>query len=648
MAILPLQLARVSNTLRTNVAHQNIARTQRGLIGVQNELATGKKLSSPSDDAGQAAIAQQLRKTLEQRDAYATNLRQATSQLSEVDSSLNDITALIQEAQTVASANVGSDVTHEQRTSAATVIDAIYRQLLNLGNHQFEGAFVFAGERATEPPFVETGGGVKFVGSARVLTNTYDENTVLPFMVDGAEVFGALSTRIEGTSDLTPQLTSATRLSDLGGATGDGVRLGAIQLSNGTVTQTIDLSNAKTINDVVNTINAAGVGGIGAGVAADGLSLELSGGPTENITINDVAGGTTASDLGIRTVTGGGPGVAVDGASVNPRVTLLTPLSDLRAGAGIDLAGGLKITNGLLSATVSFTSPPLRAGATVEDMLNAINGSGTAVRAQVNASGTGIDILNPTQGTQMTIAENGGTTAGDLGVRSFAPTSPLSELNGGRGVKTAAGTDVQVTNSAGVSFEVDVDGLQTVQDVIAAINTAAAGAGAAVTASFATSGNGITLTDAAGGAGTLAVESANFSQAPADLGLDVAAVGTTITGRDVNAVMPTGVFSHLAALRDGLRENDARRITAASEGLKADYDRVVRVRGETGARVQELEARQERLADQNIATQSLLSEIEDTDFTEAITRFQTLQTALQASLQTSGQILNLSLLDFLG
>ena len=36
------------------------------------------------------------------------------------------------------------------------------------------------------------------------------------------------------------------------------------------------------------------------------------------------------------------------------------------------------------------------------------------------------------------------------------------------------------------------------------------------------------------------------------------------------------------------------------------------------------------------------------DFPEAIARFQTLQTALQATLQTAGQTLNLSLLDFLG
>ena len=51
--------------------------------------------------------------------------------------------------------------------------------------------------------------------------------------------------------------------------------------------------------------------------------------------------------------------------------------------------------------------------------------------------------------------------------------------------------------------------------------------------------------------------------------------------------------------------------------------------------------------DQNVATKAMLSNLEDTDFNEAITRFQTLQTALQANLQTTGRLLNLNLLDFL-
>ena len=48
MAILPLQLARVSNLLRSNIASNSISRTQKNLLNVQNELTTGQRLVSPN------------------------------------------------------------------------------------------------------------------------------------------------------------------------------------------------------------------------------------------------------------------------------------------------------------------------------------------------------------------------------------------------------------------------------------------------------------------------------------------------------------------------------------------------------------------------------------------------------------------------
>lgn len=638
MAILPLQLARVSNLLRTNLSSSTIARTQQQLLEVQNQLTTGQRINAPSDDPGDAAIVQQLQKLLEQREAYNDNLKHAQSQLSEVDSTLGDLNALLQQAQTIASANVGSDVTPDERASAAAVVQSIYSQVLSLSNKQFEGVFLFGGDRSTEPPFVEDVGGVRFVGDSNVLKNVYDENTKLSFMVDGAAVFGALSTRVKGSVDLTPVLTGNTRLGDLRGAGNTGVQAGSIEISNGSVTQIVDLSNADTIQDVANAIDAAGIGGITAGVNSTGLTLNATG--ADNITVKEVGGGSTASDLGILQTTAAGAGTNLVGQAVGPKVTELTQLADLNSGAGIDTTG-LILTNGQTTATIDLSS-----AVTVEDLLNAVNGSKTGVLAKINDAGNGIDLVNPTQGVQMTIAENGGTTAADIGLRSLSPATPLSELNDGRGVSTVTGPELQITRRDGTSFQVDISSAVTIQDAIDAINAADAGGG--VTASFASTGNGLILTDSTGGAGQLSAISINFSTAAGDLGLDAPASGNTLTGRDTNGIEVPGVFGHLQKLRTALTASDQAAITAAAEGLKADYDRIVRVRGETGARVQELEARHNRLEDENLATKGLLSNLQDTDFTDAISRFQTLQTALQASLQTTASMLNLSLLDFLG
>jgi flagellin-like hook-associated protein FlgL len=205
--------------------------------------------------------------------------------------------------------------------------------------------------------------------------------------------------------------------------------------------------------------------------------------------------------------------------------------------------------------------------------------------------------------------------------------------------------DLRITRSDGSAFDVDLSGAVTIQDVITRINAASGGN---VTAAFATTGNGLILTDTAGGAGQVTVENLNFAHAREDLGLVDPAAGNIITGRDVHPVRAQGLFHNIARLRDALLSGDQRGITEASEGLEQDYQRIVNLRGQTGARVQELEARTERLEEQNLATRGMLSLLEDADYTDAITRFQTLQMSLQATLQTNGRVLNLSLLDFLG
>ncbi|MGE5607670.1 MAG: flagellin hook IN motif-containing protein, partial [Bacillota bacterium] len=284
---------------------------------------------------------------------------------------------------------------------------------------------------------------------------------------------------------------------------------------------------------------------------------------------------------------------------------------------------------------------------TVQDLMNAINDSGAGVLARINAEGTGLDVLNPVQGMGMSIAENGGTTAADLGIRSFHPNTPLSELNNGKGVRTLDGADIQITRRDGTQFSVELSGLNTIQDVIDAINAADAGGG--VTASFATTGNGIVLTDSTGATTSdLSVTALNASLAAQDLGIAGRGTGDVLTGKDVDPVYASGIFGNLAKLRDALMRNDQPGITEAAEALHADQTRVVRINGYVGARINDLESRQERLEDQNLATETLLSTLEDTDYTSAITQFSTLQTALEANLQTTGKLLNLSLLDFLG
>jgi flagellar hook-associated protein 3 FlgL len=637
MAVLPVGISRVSNLLQSSILTGQIDSTQSQLLNVENELSTGQAVNTPSDNPAASAIIIQLQQSLHVQQSYNDTINTATGQLSQADTSLQNLTTLLQQAEQIASADVGSNVSQTQRTSDIAVVKSLYDQSLAIGNQQFNGQYLFGGATSDNTaPFVENNGVVQYTGSAQTLQNTIDNGISLSLQTNGAAVFGALASGVNGTSNISPDLSASTRLIDLGGAGNAGISLGSITLSNGTVTKNVDLTSASSVGDVVNLINQAGVGGITASITGQGLTL--SGAPTDNITVS----GSSAASFGIATASGGaGAGTPVVGSSLNPKVTVLTPLAALNNGAGIDNSG-LKISNGNVSKTVTWS-----ATGTVQDMLNAINGAGLGVVAQINSAGTGINILNASQGTALSIGENGGATAADLGIQSLAGSTQLSTLNNGKGVQVAGGTtpDFQINAQNGSTFQVSIGSAKTIQDVINAINTATGGS---VTASLAASGSGLVLTDNTTGANKLSVTALNQSNAAAELGISGAASGNVITGTDVGAQTSPGIFGNLQSLMSALQSGNAQAITAAGGAIQTDINRVIQYHGQTGAAEKELTSRQTDLQQQNTATQSLLSQLKDVDMAQAISQFQTLQTSLQASLQTTARSLQLSLLNFIG
>jgi flagellar hook-associated protein 3 FlgL len=88
-------------------------------------------------------------------------------------------------------------------------------------------------------------------------------------------------------------------------------------------------------------------------------------------------------------------------------------------------------------------------------------------------------------------------------------------------------------------------------------------------------------------------------------------------------------------------------IGLADNAVEDDRKNISNIRGKVGSIMQAAEARKFHMQDNILATETLRSDIRDIDFTEAITRYQNLYTALQGNLMTGGQLTSISLLDFL-
>ncbi len=644
MAITPINVTRVSHNLRSLSMLESLRRSTVDIFVQQNRLSTGRRLTVASDDPVAASQSVRMRQTLDRQDQILDNLRHADLMMGSADDALTEVNDLLNQAEAVASQSVGGQADADERSANAAIIASIRERLMTVGNREVRGSYIFAGRATQEAPFASALGGVAYLGDVGDVLSRVSRFEQEPINVPGNTLFGALSAAVAGKVALEPELTAETRLEDLAGANGEGIRKGTILLSDsaGTSVQ-VDLTTADTVGDVVDQINAAASSaGIAVTVAIDGSGLTATGG---NASFADGANSPAASDLGL--VDAGSATTTLSAPDLRPRVTPNTLLASLNGGDGVALEGGLRITNGSASAVIDVSD-----AVTIQDVLNRVNSSGLFVTARINEAGDGIEIRSQVSGVNLSIGENGGKTAESLGLRTLDLSTPLSSLNFGRGVERLAGeADLTVTGRSGTAFDVNLDAAETVGDVVELINAAASEAGTGVVASLSAAGDGIVLQDSGGGDGALSVGRASVEAfAVDDLGLLKSEDDpeTDLLGDNVGAVRAGGVFSSLIELEGALAANDERAIGIVAERLVTFSGEVTRVHGVIGARAEAFRARAEQTENAVLATQQFLSEIEDLDYTEAVTQFQQAQTALQANLLTGSQLLNLSLLDFLG
>ena len=228
----------------------------------------------------------------------------------------------------------------------------------------------------------------------------------------------------------------------------------------------------------------------------------------------------------------------VAGADIDPLLTELTDVSAL--GAAVDFAGGLKITQGGQTKVADFS-----ASTTVQDMMNQVDQLNLGLRLQINDSGTGLNLFSEVSGVQLSVGENaGGTTAQDLGLRTFDLGTQLADFRLGLGVEVQQGVDdFAIELHDGRTFAVNLDGLSTVGQVISTIQAAAAttipplvvgdpgDGGTDLNVGLAPDGNGFQFEDNTAGPNDFRVLNLGLSLAATHLGIhENVRTGSTIIG----------------------------------------------------------------------------------------------------------------------
>lgn len=626
---------------------------QNSILDLQLQLSTGRRLQTASQEPSSTIKVLAAQRQQEFRKQTEINLKSADNILSASEVSLAQSQQLLNEVRGVAVEAAGNTISSDQRTALLNQVDGALKRLIELANSKYGDQYIFAGSAVRSEPLRLVGDRVQFAANPDELNTLVDYATTMAGNVTAQEAFGVQSSQIVGRVDLNPSLTAQTPLAQLN--RGEGVRLGAVRFSSGLESVEIDLSGSHSVQDVLDKLSVISLGGrsLEANLTSMGIDIEYADGLGGLLRVEEVGSGVTAADLGINN-TDTSQNSPVVGTDLDPIMTINTQLSQLFGGAGVPLGSSLRISQGGTNYTINANGLQ-----TVQDLLNRIERTGARVRASVDPTGRRLVIQSIESGTTLSIGENGGTFATSLGLRSMALDTPVSSLNNGAGIGiNTLGNDLVMTRNDGSTLSINLDGVQTIGDVLDRINNNVDNfhVGRRIFASLQPVGNGIRLSSDLG-AQPIAVTNAGGSQAATGLGwtskTQAVATGTNqagssvITGTDVNRTEVEGVFSTVIALRKAINDQDSEMIQVAWESLDRDLDRLNVARGLVGSRQQNISQRIDKSADEQIRLKEVESEHLDADLASVISELTHRQAALEASLQLMGQTARMTLFDYL-
>jgi flagellar hook-associated protein 3 FlgL len=149
---------RITNNMLINNMINYIGKNLNSMNKYQYQLATGKKISVPSDDPVVAARALKLRTDVAEIEQHQRNVKDAQSWMDLTESTLANIGDVLQRAREQAVQASNSSNAPDDLEKIKEEISQLKNQLVHLANTTYAGRYIFSGYETDKPLVDETTG----------------------------------------------------------------------------------------------------------------------------------------------------------------------------------------------------------------------------------------------------------------------------------------------------------------------------------------------------------------------------------------------------------------------------------------------------------------------------------------------------------
>lgn len=149
---------RISTSMMFDTGTQNMLQLQTNLYKLQNQMSTGRRILTPSDDPVAAAQALEVSQRQSINSQFMDNQGSAASQLTTLESTLRSASDLISNVMVRATEADNQNISDSSRSAIASDVSESFSQLLGLANSTDGlGQHLFSGFRGETEPFGVSG-----------------------------------------------------------------------------------------------------------------------------------------------------------------------------------------------------------------------------------------------------------------------------------------------------------------------------------------------------------------------------------------------------------------------------------------------------------------------------------------------------------
>jgi len=181
---------RVSTSGMFDSGTATILQQQEALVKTQQQLSTGRRILTPSDDPIAAAQTVSLSQAASLNTQFSVNRDHAIASLGLVETTLDNVTNNLQDIREIAVHAGNSSLTDTDRKSLATELRNRFEALLGQANTtDSSGNYMFSGFQAKTQPFSRSGLDVQYNGDQGQRLNQVGPTRQMAVSNSGTEVF---------------------------------------------------------------------------------------------------------------------------------------------------------------------------------------------------------------------------------------------------------------------------------------------------------------------------------------------------------------------------------------------------------------------------------------------------------------------------